>query len=135
MLINRWLLIVFLVVSMSAQALEVKIDRVIKPSVHTLQASEKGFSFMRELCTDRDIFVKVYKKFVNRDTKEVYPSPYPSEYEFKEGCHVAIYTVPLDVDIPKGVYDYQPVTYIKTIGGDSIERDYQSLPIEVFLIK
>lgn len=130
---------ILLVFSTTVHAVDIEIKRVTKPFVHIIY--EKGsFSFIRELCTSEDIFVKVYKKFKNRDTHENYYSPYPSEYNFKktngDDCEVTIYTVPIDIPLPSGTYDYLPTAQVKVLSGGSIStRESQNLPKEVFIIK
>lgn len=128
----KLILIFILMLSSFVHASNLSISRVDKPSLIVLKSDAQRFAIIREVCTDEDLYLKVYKKFVNRNTGEIYSSPYPSEYEYqKNTCSSRIYTVPIDVSLPRGAYDYKPRIYYKT----KTKSGTGDAPNEIFILE
>lgn len=120
--------------SVSASALEVTVNRVLEPVPFILKDDKRAFSFMREVCTDTDIVVKVFKKYRNRESGEVIADPYPSEYEYKhdgKNCDIRTYTVLISSKLEKGVYEYIPRAQYTSVDGSEVI----DIPNEIFVIK
>ncbi len=129
-LLKAFMLTAILSVPLIASA-DVTVKRILDPVPYLIEGSH-SFKLWREVCSDSQITVKVFKKFQNRDTGKVYKSPTPSEYEFKSGsCEAGIYTVHIDTDLPAGNYDYLP-RIVYTIDGKTIIQD---IPKEIIIIK
>lgn len=124
-------LILALTVPFSYALEEFVVNKVIPVSSFTITKEEPYFVIWREVCSDFDVKVEVYKKWISLDGKDtIYLDNTKADYGFigMNTCRSGAFPVDVPAYIPNGEYKYTPVV---SVNGDT---KLISIPTEIIVI-
>lgn len=113
-----------------------RVNKVLPVSSFVITSQKSSFTIWREVCSEKNVEVSVYKVFATKNKDGVekeFRDPVSSEYGFigSNTCNSGYYSVRVPDSLPDGVYEYKPIASIKYIRKDGeMEDDLIVLPTE-----
>lgn len=111
------------VASLCSSADEFSVNRVLPVSSFEITSDRPYFIMWREICSNKDVVVSVYKSFISMEDGKEFRDPIRADYGFvaSNECKSGQYKVEVPDIIPDGEYLYTPVA--------SVNRSEALLPL------